>query len=295
MVWDTDSTKKVKKISDSEYQSVLDSYLKANTLKTQQLLNKLGYYLNDLDGNYGPPTAHAIKSYQRDNLKIQDGKVSNNLIIALEKSYQQYLKELKNNKNLTVENYNTGFEAAKSGNYEKAARLYKLSADQGYASAQVNLGVLYRYGQGVKQDYYEATRLFKLSADQGYARAQVNLGLMYYHGQGVKQNYQEAARLYKLSADQGYASAQVSLGWMYRYGEGVKQDYQEAARLYKLSADQGDATAQFNLGWMYRYGQGVKQNNQEAARLYKLSADQGHADAKNNLEFLCKAQPSVCR
>lgn len=148
MVWDADSTKKVKKISDSEYQSVLGSYLKANTLKTQQLLNKLGYYLNDLDGNYGPSTAHAIKSYQRDNLKIQDSKVSNNLIIALEKSYQQYLKELKNNKKITVENYNTGVEASKSGNYEKAARLFKLSADQGNASAQYKLGDMYIFGIG---------------------------------------------------------------------------------------------------------------------------------------------------
>jgi TPR repeat protein len=46
-------------------------------------------------------------------------------------------------------------------------RLYKLAADQGYAQAQVNLGVMYERGRGgLAKDEREALRLYKLAADQ---------------------------------------------------------------------------------------------------------------------------------
>jgi TPR repeat protein len=59
----------------------------------------------------------------------------------------------------------------------KAARLYKLAADQGIAAAQYNLGVFYKYGRGgLSQNDREAARLYKLAAAQGFADAQSNLG-----------------------------------------------------------------------------------------------------------------------
>ena len=39
-----------------------------------------------------------------------------------------------------------------------------------------NLGILYRDGLGVPKDEFEAVRWFRLAADQGDASAQVNLG-----------------------------------------------------------------------------------------------------------------------
>jgi len=48
---------------------------------------------------------------------------------------------------------------------------------------------MYDKGQGVPQDYKEAVRLYRLSAEQGIAQAQYNLGLMYDKGQGVPQDY----------------------------------------------------------------------------------------------------------
>ena len=41
-------------------------------------------------------------------------------------------------------------------NYAEAVKWYRLAADQGDASAQFNLGVMYDKGQGVPQDYAEA-------------------------------------------------------------------------------------------------------------------------------------------
>jgi TPR repeat protein len=89
----------------------------------------------------------------------------------------------------------------------------------------------------------EAARLYRLSAAQGHADAQRNLGVMYCNGQGVAGNFVEAARLLKLAAAQGDAHAQYMAGGLYSQSMGVSRDYVEAARLYRLSAAQGEVCA----------------------------------------------------
>ncbi len=110
---------------------------------------------------------------------------------------------------------------------------------QGDAEAQSTLGVMYRNGEGVPQDYAEAVRWYRLAADQGYADAQHNAGLMYANGQGVRQDDAEAVRWYRLAANQGHVSAQFDLGTRYSYGgRGVSQDYVEAHCWFNLAAAQ---------------------------------------------------------
>ena len=65
-------------------------------------------------------------------------------------------------------------------------------------------------------------------AEQGDATAQLNLGVRYANGEGVPQDYAEAVRWYRLAADQGLAGAQNNLGVKYRNGEGTPQDFVEA-------------------------------------------------------------------
>ena len=125
--------------------------------------------------------------------------------------------------------------------YTAALRLFRPLADQGYASAQLNLGMMYAKGQGVPQDYVQAVNWYRLAADRGYASAQIMLGIMYSKGQGVPQDYVQAARWYRLAADQGYASAQIMLGIMYSKGQGVPQDYVEAHKWFTLSAARASA------------------------------------------------------
>ena len=62
-------------------------------------------------------------------------------------------------------------------------------AEQGYAPAQYNLGIMYDNGYGVPQDYAEAMKWYRLAAEQGHTDAQYNLGLMYDNGRGVPQDY----------------------------------------------------------------------------------------------------------
>ncbi len=90
-----------------------------------------------------------------------------------------------------------------------------------------------------KGDYATALRLYRFAADQGFAYARRNLGVMYANGRGVPKDDAEAAKWYRLAADQGYAVAQFDLGFMYDNGQGVPRDYVKAHMWWNLAAAQG--------------------------------------------------------
>jgi len=77
------------------------------------------------------------------------------------------------------------------------------TAEQGYAAAQYNLGVMYAHGLGVRQHDAQAAQWFRKAAEQGVANAQYNLGLMYAYGQGVRQNYKSAKEWLGKACDNG--------------------------------------------------------------------------------------------
>ena len=106
--------------------------------------------------------------------------------------------------------FNSGVEAYKSGNYEKALEGWRSLAEQGYALAQYNLGWVYQNGKGASQDYQEAIRYYKLAAEQGFAGAQYSLGLMYYRGEGVLKSLKDAAYWIKLADKNGGTKAKES-------------------------------------------------------------------------------------
>ena len=80
-------------------------------------------------------------------------------------------------------------------------------AEQGYAYAQYNLGVMYENGRGVRQDYAEAFRWFRKAAEQGHAEAQYNLGEMYHIGQGVRQDLHLSKEWFGKACDGGVQEA----------------------------------------------------------------------------------------
>jgi hypothetical protein len=170
----------------------------------------------------------------------------------------------------------------------EALRLYRLAADQGFAKAQFNLGICYGQGDGVVQDHAEAVPWYRLAADQGHGNAQVNVGGCYALGTGVAQDNAEAVRWYHLAADQGYADAQYNIGKSYQHGTGVVQDDAEAMRWFRLAADQGFASAQFTIGMCYADGAGVAQDDAEAIRWIRLAADQGFARAQTAVAILAE-------
>ena len=104
---------------------------------------------------------------------------------------------------LAAQDFQKGYAAAQAGDFATALQEWTPLAEQGDASAQYNLGVIYGKGLGVPQDYAEAVRWYRLAADQGDADAQNNLGYMYQNGKGVLQDNVTAHMWYNIGAANG--------------------------------------------------------------------------------------------
>ena len=103
--------------------------------------------------------------------------------------------------------FDKGLRAAQSGDFATALREFKVLAEQGNATAQYNLGIMYRNGRGVVQDYKEAVKWYRKSAEQGDAKAQSNLGFMYANGRGVVQDNVYAHMWFNIAASNGDTDA----------------------------------------------------------------------------------------
>ena len=160
------------------------------------------------------------------------------------------------------------------------------AAEQGDATAQYVLGVMYYDGEGVAQNYKKAIEWFTKGAEQDYASAQTRLAMMYEQGEGVPQDYKKAAHWFTKAAEQDDDVAQLFLGIMYFMGQGVQLDNSKSAHWLSKSAGQGNAMSQVRLGSMYSAGKGVPQDDKKAAEWFTKAAEQGHADAQLKLGLL---------
>lgn len=64
-----------------------------------------------------------------------------------------------------------GVTAYNAGDYATALGEWMPLAEQGDATAQNNLGVMYEYGLGVPKDDAEAVKWYRMAAEQGNALA----------------------------------------------------------------------------------------------------------------------------
>jgi tetratricopeptide (TPR) repeat protein len=98
--------------------------------------------------------------------------------------------------------FQKGYAAYKSDDFATALQEFKPLAEQGHATAQYNLGEMYRKGQGVLQDDKTAVEWYTLAAEQGNTDAQFNLGVAYATGQGVTQD-KVYAQIWNIAASSG--------------------------------------------------------------------------------------------
>jgi TPR repeat protein len=170
--------------------------------------------------------------------------------------------------------FEDGEAAYKLKGYGTALRLFRPLAEQGDARAQVYLGWMYFYGEGVQEDVTEAAKWFSKAADEGSAEGEDELGWFYDMGWGVPMDRARAQKLYRLAAEQGYAPAQFRVGYTYTV-KGDGQDFIEAAKWFRKAAEQGDGDAQFQLGILYYHGNGVPKDNVQAYMWFSLAAARG--------------------
>ncbi len=85
------------------------------------------------------------------------------------------------------------------------------SAGQGFADAQLFLGICYEKGDGVPQDFSLAAEGYRKAAEQGKEVAQYHLANLYKRGQGVEKNLDEAVKWFRRAAEREFLPAVGSL------------------------------------------------------------------------------------
>lgn len=95
--------------------------------------------------------------------------------------------------------YEDGLAAYDKGDYATAITLLLPLANRGNLLAQHELGFAYL----ASLEKAQAVAWFRKAADEGFADAQTTLGLLYRDGQGVPQDYSQAVAWFRKAADQG--------------------------------------------------------------------------------------------
>ena len=165
--------------------------------------------------------------------------------------------------------------------------------------ALCSIGHIYRYGEGVEQDYTKALEWYNKAANAGNDSAMYSIGYMYDYGEGVEQDYTKALEWYNKAANAGNSAAINNIGYMYEFSEGVEQDYSKALEWYNKAVNAGNAAAWYNkavnagnaaamnnIGRMYEFGKGVEQDYTKSLEWYNKAANAGNATAMYNIGYM---------
>lgn len=138
---------------------------------------------------------------------------------------------------------------------------------------------------------------------RGNIVAAEQLGLMYRDGKGVPQDYRKARKLLKTAAEpnevriwykRGMPDAQYALAVMFRDGLGGKADPSGAEFWFKEAAEHGRAQAQLALAQMYIKGAGIKRNPERAFIWSSIAATLlSEAAQKDAVEIRDEAQKQL--
>jgi TPR repeat protein len=123
-----------------------------------------------------------------------------------------------------------GFMAQYPDYVPRLLKTCETQAESGNAIAQYVLGWVYYNGWAVKKDTDKGLKLLQQSADQGYATAQFQLGAEYTrYPDSPGSNWDKGLNLLHSAADQGQPAAQSALAFFYEHGAlHVLQDYVQA-------------------------------------------------------------------
>jgi tetratricopeptide (TPR) repeat protein len=129
--------------------------------------------------------------------------------------------------------------------------------------------------------FEESLRLMPTRTD-----SHVYLGMIYRDGDGVAQDFAKAYEHFSVAAALGDPNGQRSLGELYESGEGISIDHAKAVYWYRKAAEQQDACAQYRLGVHYFSGLGVQQDREQAFLWYSKASENGDRDAQRALREL---------
>lgn len=281
--------------------------MKNNLLKKRLLPISLAATLTCLSNNSGAATIPELgsvynpaKQYAIAKELIQDGATATNLNSGLRwlrlAASQQHTEAL----------YHLGFyhEFGLHGleqDYNKAAALYKKSAQKNHIAAQLRLSDLFLHKGLSIYDLKQGQLWLEQAASHNDAKAQFKLAMFYknrlsnshekitprsmeafgFHSK--EYNEQDMLRWLNKSAANGHQEAQYMLGTYYLQGSFLPQDSTKAFYWFTQAALQGDAASQYNIGLMHELGNGTQTNQEKAVYWYREAATQDEPNAQFHL------------
>ena len=151
--------------------------------------------------------------------------------------------------------------------------------ENGDPRAQYELSLMYKNGEGVKQDIRKYKRWHSLCGETA-----CKYGRNFF----MNKDTANALEMFQLGAEVENAEALNTLGLWYLYGRGVKTNYKKALDLLikSVSIEEDNAAAYRGLGDIYLNGYNiVEPNSEKALEYYHKAAKQGD---ENALEVLHK-------
>lgn len=242
----------------------------------------------------------------------------------------KYLKMAKNNNAKASysigECYKTGTGVKKDLKKAFEYYLHTYRFDNEFLPAQEALGLCYLHGLGVPADIKKGIDLFRMSAEKGHCSSQVNLSNLYRHGIGVEKDYKKGVEFLEMAAKKEYPSAYYYLGYHYLL-ESTDKDEKKAFEYFQMAAKLDHPEAQYflalfylrpiyvemdnklgyewleksanhqyslalsmlgvgyRLGFQKENGGPVTRNLEKAFQLFKAAAQQGHIEAMINVAW----------
>ncbi|AFU97369.2 SEL1-like repeat protein [Simiduia agarivorans] len=205
------------------------------------------------------------------------------------------------------------------GKNEIAFDYFSRSAAQDNVYGYVNLGLVYDFGRGVRQDYQKARKNYEMANSKG-AMMHSNLALLYMNGQGVekdlnkaiaifeahlaaggvdvanlghiyhkmlpKKNIKNAIKYYTLAAEKDASDWSMNrLGSIFANEVGFLSA-EKAIHWWGKAAEKGSSTAAYNLGLLYQGDFQVGSvDHEKKIRYFKLAAKLGSDDAYRMLGY----------
>ena len=180
---------------------------------------------------------------------------------------------------IALADFEDGWDAYQSGEFGIAYSEWLPLAEEGHSGAQLNIGVMYRKGEGVPQDPEKAFHWFSRAAEAGDSAAQYNIAILYRDGLGTGKDEAAALEWFRKSAEQGNSFGQLQLGLDQLYGRTAEQDLKSGILLINRAAEAGNPHAAYELAKIYQHGCALTEENAEAVKWFERAALARHSAA----------------
>jgi SEL1 protein len=172
--------------------------------------------------------------------------------------------------------------------FGRAKFWFERGISHGDAQSQYGLGVMLLNGYGMQKNVPRATELFKVSSDQDFAPAQVQLGSLYLD-QGHTDDLGAANHYFELAARYGNIEAFYYIAEMNFHGVGRDKSCNAAVQYYKNVAEKAEPLVS---SWTEANVAFEDGDTELAFLEYLSAAEQGYEKAQNNVAYLLDPQQS---